>query len=265
MYATENGRLKQRTKRKVNFKPHNFFTFAVPLKPFEKRNTKIFELWRWRFSLPTASVGTSTVFAPAWKPSMAGLWSTEGAKKEGTSCPYLTKSVTNCKQAVILWWHVFAYFTKWPLLAKASGMSGAKRYTLNKSERLTNKKLISRLFDSKEYDGIVKSYPFIITWQKADLGTNFPAQILFVISKKFSRKAVDRKRVRRQMREIHRCHKHQLYDFLEQRNLQIALALIFTGKQHFNYWFLDEKYQSLLAYLQNDIDQKLQDPAFRDA
>lgn len=156
------------------------------------------------------------------------------------------------------------FFTKWHLLTKLNGMSDAKRYTLNKSERFTNKKLISRLFDPKAHDGTVKSYPFIITWQKAPLGTNFPAQILFVISKKFSRKAVDRKRVRRQMREIHRTRKHELYDFLEERDLRIALALIFTGKQHFNYWFLDEKYQALLANLKADIDQKLQDPAFRD-
>lgn len=144
-------------------------------------------------------------------------------------------------------------------------MNNGKRYTLNKSERLTNKKLISELFDSNENDGSVKSYPFIITWQKANLGTNFPAQILFVVSKKFSRKAVDRKRIRRQMREIHRCHKHQLYDFLEKRNLQIVLAFIFIGKQHFNYWFLNEKYQSLLQRLQKDIDQKFQAPAFRNS
>lgn len=143
------------------------------------------------------------------------------------------------------------------MLAKLDGMSDARRYTLNKSERLSNKKLISGLFNAEQYNGIVKSYPFMVTWQQVSLETNFPAQILFVVSKKYSRKAVQRKYVRRQLRELYRCHKHELYDFLNERNIQIALALIFTGKQSFDYWVLDEKFQSLLDKFKEDIEQKL--------
>lgn len=133
----------------------------------------------------------------------------------------------------------------------------AKLYSLKKAEKLTRKKLIARLFDRNAYDGVVKAYPFLMTWKFEALTVHFPAQALFVVSKKFSRKATKRNRVKRQLREIYRLHKPELYGFLRERNRQIILALIYTGKQPMDFQTLDEKFSKLLQKLKNDIEQRI--------
>jgi len=132
-----------------------------------------------------------------------------------------------------------------------------QQYTFKKGEKLTQKQLIARLFDQQANDGSVKAYPLIAAWQFESLPVSYPAQVLLVVSKKFSGNAVDRARVKRQMREIYRHCKCELYDFLRERNQQIMLALIFTGKQHFDTHSLDKNFKQLIEQLKDNIEQRL--------
>lgn len=97
----------------------------------------------------------------------------------------------------------------------------------------------------------------MLTWKRETLQVPYPAQVVFVASKKFSRKASERARIKRQMREIYRYRKPELYKFLEDRNCQIILALIFTGKKSMDFHTLNQKLNQLIDRLEADIDQRI--------
>src|ERR1700722_14129384 len=96
-------------------------------------------------------------------------------------------------------------------------------YTLKKEERLCNKKLIDGLFHN---GSSFLCYPFKASWMLTDATQQFPAQILFSVSKKRFKRAVDRNLIKRRMREAYRLHKQQrLYELLNTSEKKIVLSL----------------------------------------
>src|SRR5471030_2413656 len=96
-------------------------------------------------------------------------------------------------------------------------------YTFKKEERLCNKKLIDELFHN---GSSFLCYPFKASWLIIDEPRQIPAQILFSVSKKRFKRAVDRNLVKRRMREAYRLNKQQqLYDLLNSAGKKIALSV----------------------------------------
>jgi len=56
-------------------------------------------------------------------------------------------------------------------------------------------------------------------------------QVMFTVSKKRFKKAVDRNRIKRMMREVYRLNRHPLTDALQNANKTMALSVIYTGQQ----------------------------------
>ena len=83
-------------------------------------------------------------------------------------------------------------------------------YTFKKEERLCNKRLIDGLYHN---GSSFLCYPFKATWCLSDLPAPFPAQVLFAVSKKRFKRAVDRNRVKRLMREAYRADIPLPHDF----------------------------------------------------
>jgi ribonuclease P protein component len=103
-----------------------------------------------------------------------------------------------------------------------------KRETLCRAERLTLKKKIDALMK----DGhAIKAAGMTMIYAQMELPTPFAAQVMFSASKRNYKRAHDRNRIKRLMREGYRKQKHIVYSFLEGYPIQCAVLFIFTGKQ----------------------------------
>jgi len=110
--------------------------------------------------------------------------------------------------------------------------------TFKKEERLCAKKSIDFLFANG------KSFyldPFKIKWVFEELDSNYPVQILVVVPKRYFKKAHDRNKIKRHIREAYRKNKSLLYNSLESNGKKIALAIIYNAKEIFSYNLIEEK------------------------
>jgi ribonuclease P protein component len=127
----------------------------------------------------------------------------------------------------------------------------SKTYTFTKEERLCNKKLIDELFHN---GSSFLCYPFKVSWLNTTAPQPFPAQVLFSVSKKRYKKAVDRNLIKRRIREAYRLHKQEhLYSLLSNTNKSIVFSIGFVGKEIAPYDFIQKKVLKLLMQLSEQI------------
>lgn len=101
------------------------------------------------------------------------------------------------------------------------------KQTFKKEERLCSKKIIKTLFES---GSSLTVHPFRLVWLKTALKTKYPVQITISVPKKNIAKAVDRNKIKRQIRECYRKNKNILYEYLYNKDKQYAMALIYMAK-----------------------------------
>ena len=106
-----------------------------------------------------------------------------------------------------------------------------------KAERLCSKKLISQLFSSK--GSAFNLYPLRFVFLKAEAPVPEYPQVLISVSKKYFKKAVDRNRLKRQIREAYRLNKHKLLS--ENGQSFAVLGLIYIGKEKKDYSVIEKK------------------------
>jgi ribonuclease P protein component len=110
----------------------------------------------------------------------------------------------------------------------ANAPLAARKYTFPKEEHLCRKKLIEELFSKQSSSFGV--YPLRIVWVKATAPTTAPPQVLISVSKRTFKRAVDRNRLKRLIREAYRLNKYRLTE--QPNGHEIALlGIIFTGKE----------------------------------
>ena len=86
-------------------------------------------------------------------------------------------------------------------------------FTFKRGERLKSRKVIEQLFKRGQS---FAQYPLRIVWvDMEERRSEFPAQFALSVSKKKFKRAVDRNRIRRLVREAYRLNKHVLYEGLE--------------------------------------------------
>ena len=105
-------------------------------------------------------------------------------------------------------------------------MAGIASPTFNKRERIVSRKLIEQLFS--------KGSRRIVVMETARVANDVPIQVLVSVSKRHFKHAVDRNRVKRQVREAYRHHKQILTEKVQQEQT-LAIAFI---------WLADELYES---------------------
>lgn len=118
-----------------------------------------------------------------------------------------------------------------------------------KNERLTAKKTIDRLF--KEPTGSFFAYPIKLTYLSEVNSSNTPAQVLITVPKRNFKKAHDRNRIKRQLREIYRKNKPILHDCLTSKQQQACFLIGYVAKQHIQTDALEQKMVMLFKQFAN--------------
>ena len=125
-----------------------------------------------------------------------------------------------------------------------------RRYTLNKNERLCSKKLIERLFagGNKSFP----TFPLRIVYMPLAPEENIAdASILISVPKKRFKHAVDRNRVKRQIREAYRHQKHILLEAFQasEQPKKMILAFIWLDNKLHTTEEVDYKVKKLLQHI----------------
>lgn len=124
--------------------------------------------------------------------------------------------------------------------------------TFRKEERLNKKKLFEKLFAEGKS---ISEYPVRLVWLIEKNTFPFPAQAAFSVPKKRFKKAVIRNKLKRQMREIYRLHKQDLYVTLEKAELKGILLFIYSGNAIISFQELKSKVTTCIENLKNKISQ----------
>lgn len=126
----------------------------------------------------------------------------------------------------------------------------AKQFTLNKAERLKRRKIIEQLFSEGR---AVTAFPIRVQYKMVDQLT-VPLQAGFSVSSRNFKRAVDRNRIKRVMREAYRLQKLPLERALQTKEQQLALFLIYTGKELPEYALVKEKVEVVLKKLLQTVN-----------
>jgi ribonuclease P protein component len=126
----------------------------------------------------------------------------------------------------------------------------AKQFTLKKAERLKRRKVIEQLFSEGR---AVTAFPIRVQYKMVDQLT-VPLQAGFSVSSRNFKRAVDRNRIKRLMREAYRLQKLPLEQALQTKEQQLALFLIYTGKELPVYALVKEKVEVVLKKLLQTVN-----------
>jgi len=118
--------------------------------------------------------------------------------------------------------------------------------TFTKDERLRSKILIKKLFDEGEKWNY---FPFRIIVLKCPVPSQYPVQLLISVPRSVYRKAVDRNRIKRLIREAFRKNKYLLYESLEENHIQMIVCFQYTAKVILSFELIQEKIIVLLQRL----------------
>ena len=130
-------------------------------------------------------------------------------------------------------------------------MSASTRNTFKKSERLCSRLLMDRLFQGDNKS--VSAYPLRAVFLPVSTDEQKGVSVLISVPKKRFHDAVDRNRVKRQIREAYRKQKHALIEKMDEREQGLLIAFIYVSAQIESAAYIEKR----LARLLDKIDETL--------
>jgi ribonuclease P protein component len=118
-----------------------------------------------------------------------------------------------------------------------------------KSERLHSAKLIDELFAEGTSFTV---YPLRVVYLKQPLHSHTTHQVLVTIPKKRFKRAVDRNKMKRRIKEAYRLHKQVLNS--EMQKFSLVIGYIYVGRDIASYQEVEEKLKESLLRLKEIAD-----------
>ena len=124
-------------------------------------------------------------------------------------------------------------------------------FTLKKHEILKSKKTIKELFDNGSSFFLYPFKVYFIPSQRQNAN-----QVLFSVSKKYFKKAVDRNLIRRRMKEVYRLNKGFL-NYGAENPFSLSIALIYISRFKLPFSEIEFKLKQVFVRLNKTEENKL--------
>lgn len=124
-------------------------------------------------------------------------------------------------------------------------MSAPIRNTFKKHERLCSRLLMDRLFQGDNRS--VSAYPIRAVFLPVERSEQQGVSVLISVPKKRFHDAVDRNRVKRQLREAYRKHKHVLIEQMSEREQGLLIAFVYVSPQIESTDYIEKRMTRLLG------------------
>ena len=126
--------------------------------------------------------------------------------------------------------------------------------SLPKSERMFKKKDISVLF---EKGNGTFSFPYKVVYLESNnSGDIAKVSLLISVSKRYFKKAVDRNKIRRYIKEAYRLNKSILWKLMEDRQNELQIAIIYVNKEIGDFESHYKAMKKLLVRVSKEISDK---------
>ena len=125
-----------------------------------------------------------------------------------------------------------------------------KQFSYNKPQKLKSRKVLEAVFAKKQS---VNAFPvklFYLAVEEAD----FPLKAGVGVSARNFKKAVDRNRIKRLLREAYRLNKTELLNFVQANNKNLALFILFVDKTLPDYKTIETAVKSALNKLLKQLE-----------
>lgn len=118
-----------------------------------------------------------------------------------------------------------------------------KKFSLPKAEKLKSRKTIEQLFQK---GNSITLHPFRLLYSVSFSSSPASIKMGVAVSKKFFKKAVERNRIKRLLREAYRKNKLSLHEWAQQQSAEINIFIIYTSPSLPEWNWLELKVQQLL-------------------
>ncbi len=129
-------------------------------------------------------------------------------------------------------------------------------YSFSKAERICSKRVIDKLFAGGNTSMAV--YPLRAVCMPVER-ESVPASILISVPKRRFRHAVDRNRMKRQVREAYRLNKHVIWKALESKPYSLAIAFVCIADKPLASANVARSVKKILVRIEEQVIRKIED------